>query len=360
VASQVVLLIARPGVDLDAATKSIIGTGMRTKVVAALHEAPLAAAAPELCFVEWSLPSAPDYIAEMSHLQRDLLPVVFVGSRTESAAAFAHGAMATLQRPFLPEEILGCLVGMRERRELRRLTTAAAEHDQRASAATAFEAVLRTLGQELRIPLATALANVEYLAEVAQSAVSPLSDEEQLAVTTDTLDAMQRLRAVLEGMSVLALKDNPVLDQVRLWHVAQRVIDELPGGTHLVELQGDRSIRGWGDEMTLVDVTSILVRRAIARRSAAQEPRISLHIYAHDTEARLTVREWGASGSRRRTTDDPFAAGRSGRNGGQAGLELAAARHAVVKLGGMLSYVSQKDAGCAFRVRLRLAQPAVL
>jgi signal transduction histidine kinase len=359
VADRAVLFVCRDGADLDAVGTAMLALGLRPKMIPTIEQAPLATAAPDHCFVDWSVPGAPEYVAELGKPPHDLLPVAIVGSKTESASAFAKGAVATLCRPLSPDEVLGCLQGMRERRERRRNNDAIVEHDLRASAATAFEAVLRSLGQELRNPLATALANVEYLVEVAAEAVSPLSDEEQLAVTTDTLEAMQRLRSTLEGMSVLALKDNPVVEPVRLWNVAQRVIDELPSGTPLVELQGDRSIRGWGDESTLVEVTSVLVKRAITRRIDPQGPRITLHVYAHDTEARLTVREWQSSGSRRRTTDDPFAAGRSTRSGGQAGLELASARHAVVKLGGMLSYVSQKESGCAFRLRLRLAQPAL-
>lgn len=359
VADQAVLLVCSPGVDLETASSALLAIGLRPRVVSSVEHAPLAAAAPDLCFVEWSLPRAQDYIAELSSDPHRLLPIAITTSSDESAAAFNHGATAVLRRPLSADELVGCLQGMRKRRDRLRTLEATAEHDQRASAATAFEAVLRTLGQELRTPLATALANVEYLVEVAHAAVSPLSDEEQLAVTTDTLEAMQRLRSTLEGMSVLVLRDNPVLDQVRLWNVAQRVLDDLPSGTPLVELQGDRSVRGWGDESTLVEVTSILVRRAISRRTDHGGPKIALHVYAHDTEARLTVREWNAPGNRRRTTDDPFAAGRSTRNGGQAGLQLAAARHAVVKLGGMLSYVTQKETGCAFRVRLRLAQPVV-
>ncbi len=357
VAHQTVLFVCRPGPDVDVVGRALLAVGMRPKLVPTIEQAPRAAVAPDQCFVEWSLPCAPEYIAELSKNPHELLPIAIVDSKSDSAAAFAHGAITTLAKPVSPDEVLACLQAMRERRERRSRIDAIAEHDQRASAATAFEALLRTLGQELRIPLATALANVEYLVEVAHSAVSPLSDEEQLAVTSDTLEAMQRLRAVLEGMSVLALGDTPLLEQVRLWNVAQRVIDELPSGIPLVELQGDKTIRGWGDESTLVEVTSVLVKRAISRRSDLQGARITLHVYAHDTEARLTVREWTNSSSRRRTTDDPFSTGRSTRGGGQAGLQLVAARHAVVKLGGMLSYVSQKESGCAFRVRLRLAQP---
>jgi K+-sensing histidine kinase KdpD len=351
VADQAVLCVCSADPELDKLCKRLIQIGTRPKVVSSIDQAPTAAQAPQLCLVEWSLPGAAEYIEELSRSPQDPWPVALVESTQCSARAYASGALSTISRSMLSDEAWSCLQGLRNRRARRRMQDALIEHDQRVSAAAAFEATLRTLGQELRAPLATALANTEFLTEVAQAAVSPISDEEHLALVSDSLEALQQLRATLEAMSVLLPRDPTVLEQVRLWSVAQRVIDHLPSGPPLVELQGDTELRGWGDESTLVEVTSILVKRAIERHSDTEGPRVTLHVYAHDTEARLTIRGRPTQISNRRTSDDPFKSTRSG----HGGLALAAARHAVVKMGGMLSYVPQKETGSAFRVRLRLA-----
>jgi C4-dicarboxylate-specific signal transduction histidine kinase len=202
------------------------------------------------------------------------------------------------------------------------------------------------------------LANIEYLAEVASGQDSPMTAEEHGALLADTLDAMQRLRTTLEGMSEPILRDPLVLEEVRLWTVAQRVVDALPSGARLVELKGTLAVRGWGDESKLVEVASMLVRRAIERQAGAPPPLVTIHVYAHGTEACLTIRERPLQAqSLRRTSEDPFTPMRTPTNRGHSGLLLAAARHAVVKMGGTLSFVSQKEAGCAFRLRIPLAQP---
>jgi signal transduction histidine kinase len=356
VADRAVLLLCSPGSDLDEVCRHLLDIGMRLKVGPSIAEAPSVGDAPHHCFVDWSLRGAADYIAELSRSSRDLYPVALVDSAANSAAAYASGAIGTASRPMLADEIVACVRGQCRRRERRRANDAVLGHDQRVSAATAFEATWRTLGQQLRSPLATALANVEYLVDVAQSAVSPMSDQEHLALVTDSLEALQQLRTTLEGMSALTPTDAGVTEQVRLWRVAQRVVDELPNGAPLVELQGDSLVRGWGDESKLVEVASILVKRAVELQQGAQGPGVTLHVYAHDTEARLTVR---GHIPEPRSVRNPFSPTRSGPNDAHGGLQLAAVRHAIVKMGGTLSYVSPNEAGSAFRIRLRLAHATV-
>jgi C4-dicarboxylate-specific signal transduction histidine kinase len=160
----------------------------------------------------------------------------------------------------------------------------------------------------------------------------------------------------MENVSGFVPKEPPLLNRIRLWSVAQRVIDELASGTAKVSLLGDPEVRGWGDESTLFDVTTILVRRSLERRSSSTVAKVTLHVYAHDTEARLTVHDY-SSPSSEPPAGDPFHPGLTLGRPGQSGLLLAAARHAVVRMGGALSYVPRTKAGCAFRVRLRIAQP---
>jgi signal transduction histidine kinase len=355
-ANSAVLVVCDPGRDIDDVCRALLENGVRPKVVPSLKAAAPASAAPAICFVEWSLDGAARYIAELSESASEVQAVAIVDSPRTSALAYAAGATATVIRPLLPEEVIACLHSLQLRHERQRKNDADLEHGQRVTAATACEATLRELGLELRTPLATGLANVEYLIDVAQAAVSPLSHEEHLAVMTDTLEAMQRIRATLEGMSVLIPWTPPALEPVRLFRVAQRVIDSLPKGTNLVDLEGDPQVRGFGDEALLVEVTSILVKRALDRQNESKAPPVSLHVYAHDTEARLTVRERPSRSSQRRTSEDPFSTVRDSSPDGQGGLRLAAARHAIVKMGGILNYVAHREAGSAFRIRLRLVQ----
>lgn len=356
-ADQTVLFICDAGPDLDAICMHLLSTGSRPLLVARVADAPAPSLVPRHCFVDWSLEGAPAFISELGRSPSELWPVAIVESARESALAYASGAIATVSKPMRLDEVSSCFQGLLVRRERQRTQTALLEHDQRVSAATAFDGMLRTLGQELRNPLATALANVEYLTEVDQSAISPLSEEEHLAILTDTLDAMQQLRSTLEGMSVFMPHEPARLEPVRLWHVAQRVLDDLPNGVHLVELSGDTQVRGWCDESALVQVLSTLVKRAIQRQLGAPGPQATLHVYTHDTEARLTVRELSPSEPSGKKPEDPFQPLRPRSETAHGGLQLAAARHAVVKMGGALNYFRQTRAGCAFRVRLRLAQP---
>jgi C4-dicarboxylate-specific signal transduction histidine kinase len=184
----------------------------------------------------------------------------------------------------------------------------------------------------------------------------PITDEDRNAVVQDTLASLQKIRLIIENVSGFMPKEPPLLNRFRLWSVAQRVIDELSTSPEQISLQGDPDVRGWGDETTLFDVTTTLVRRSLERRGSSANSKVSIHVYAHDTEARLTVHDFSPPSSDP-PAGDPFHPGLTLGKPGQSGLMLAAARHAVVRMGGTLSYVPRTKAGYAFRVRLRLAQP---
>jgi hypothetical protein len=182
-----------------------------------------------------------------------------------------------------------------------------------------------------------------------------MSTDEHAAVLQDTLTSLQQIRVILESVSALVPKDPPELNRIRLWAIAQRVIDELLAGSAPVSVFGDSEVRGFGDEATLVDVVRTLVRRALTRHTTASVADVAIHVYAHDTEARLTVRDRAAPSSEP-PAGDPFNPGLTLGKPGQSGLLLTAARHAIVRMGGSLSYVPKSKAGYAFRVRLRNAQ----
>lgn len=347
-----VLFVCRSSSSIEGLCAELLQHELRPSVIQSIERAPHVPLAPHHCFIDWSLPGAPDYLSALVAESSDLWPVALVQDESESSVAYASGAVSTLRQPLYTQEVLACLRGHRARRARRVIDDAVLIHDQRVTAADAFETMIRSLGQELRTPLATALANLEYLVEED----GPGSDPEQKAVLGDTLEAMQSLRSTLDGMAVLLPHEPPVLEQVRLWRVAQRVLDALPSGAQWVELRGEPGIRGWGDETILFNLITLLVRRALGRHAKAEHPIVSLHVYAHDTEARITVRERPETVAA--STEHHLTQASTTKAALQDGLQLASARHAVVKMGGLLNYIAQSKAGCAFRVRLRLAQPA--
>lgn len=348
-----VLFVCRSSARIEGICAELLKHELRPSVIQSVERAPHVPLAPHHCFIDWSLPGAPDYLSGLVADSSDIWPVALVHDEAESILAYASGAVSTIRRPLHEDEVLSCLRGHRARRARRVIDDAVLIHDQRVTAADAFETMIRSLGQELRTPLATALANLEYLVEQGTAG----SDPEQKTVLCDTLEAMQSLRVTLDGMAVLLPHEPPVLEQVRLWRVAQRVLDALPSGAQWVELRGEPGIRGWGDETILFNLVSILVRRALNRHPKTEHPPVSLHVYAHDTEARITVRERPESEAAS-SNHTRLAHASSGNAALQDGLQLASARHAVVKMGGLLNHIAHGNAGCAFRVRLRLAQPA--
>lgn len=356
---QAVLFVCLPYPEVETVCSNLLEQGIRPNLVQSVERAPAASNAPRHCLLDWSLPGIQGYLSALDGQADEMWPIVMVDNDAEAAEAYASGAVATIHKPLRPLEVLACLRVHRSRRARRVVSDASLVHAQRITAADTFESMLRTLGQELRNPLATALANVEYLVEQERTAPAPLLDPDQSALLTDTLAAMQSLRSTLEGMTLLLPRDPPVLEQVRLWRVAQRVVDTLPRGTQLVELRGEPGIRGWGHESTLADLISLLVRRALRRHPKSETPPVSMHVYAHDTEARITVRERPLPELHEQLAADPFGIPTPGGGAAQGSLQLLAARHAVVKMGGLLNYVVHDTLGYAFRVRLRRAQAAL-
>jgi K+-sensing histidine kinase KdpD len=356
VAVPTLLLLCSEGADLDNVCSHVLSSGIRPVHVPKIELAPPTESAPRHCFIELGLPGASAYLRAIAQSTERLYPVALLSSPDEAVEAYRLGAIATLTRPLIPEQVVAMLEGQRERLLLQQHSEVVVEHDRRLSTTNAFEGLLRALGQDVRNPLATALANVEFLNEVRDSRASPFTEEEYKAVVQDTLDSLQVIRQIIENVSGFMPKEPPVLNRLHLWSVAQRVIDEQSTDSKRVTLLGDPEVRGWGDETTLFDVTTTLVRRALDRRSSSDTMKVSIHVYAHDTEARLTVHDYSPPSSDP-PAGDPFHPGLTLGRPGQSGLLLAAARHAIVRMGGALSYVPRTKAGCAFRVRLRLAQP---
>jgi K+-sensing histidine kinase KdpD len=306
--------------------------------------------------LDLSLPGAISYFQAIIKSKETIFVTAIVHTRAQALDAYRWGAVATVERPLDPEMIGAILAGQRERILVQQHSEVVVEHDKRVSTTNAFEGFLRALGQDVRNPLATALANVEFLNEMRDGLGLPITDEDRNAVVQDTLASLQKIRLIIENVNGLMPKEPPLLNRLRLWSIAQRVIDEMSTSPEQISLQGDPDVRGWGDETTLFDVTTTLVRRSLDRRGSSATSKVAIHVYAHDTEARLTVHDFSPPSSDP-PAGDPFHPGLTLGKPGQSGLMLAAARHAVVRMGGTLSYVPRTKAGCAFRVRLRLAQP---
>jgi K+-sensing histidine kinase KdpD len=341
---------------LDAVCSNILACGIRPVHVPRIELCPPADVAPPHVFIEMNLTGAPSYLEAVAKRADLVFPVAILSRGEDPTEAYRCGALSTIHRPLLPGLCVDIALGQRRRLVAQQHSEVVVGHDQRVSTTNAFEGLLRAVGQDVRTPLATSLANVEYLHELLGDRDSPLSRDEQTAVLGDTLAALQQIRAVLENVSALVPKDPPELNRIRLWAVAQRVIDELPTTRSKVTLMGDAEVRGFGDEATLFEVVRTLVRRAVERHAATNPGDITLHVYAHDTEARLTVRDLAAPSSEP-PHGDPFNPGLTLGKAGQSGLLLTAARHAIVRMGGSLTYVAHSQVGSAFRVRLRIARP---
>jgi K+-sensing histidine kinase KdpD len=356
VAVPTLLLLCPPGPDLEAICSSVLNAGIRPFHVPRVELAPSTENVPRHCLLDLSLPGANSYFQAIIKSKETIFVTAIVHTREQALDAYRWGAVGTVERPLDPEMIGAILAGQRERILVQQHSEVVVEHDKRVSTTNAFEGFLRALGQDVRNPLATALANVEFLNEMRDGLGLPITAEDRNAVVQDTLASLQKIRLIIENVSGFMPKEPPLLNRLRLWSIAQRVIDELSTSPEQISLQGDPDVRGWGDETTLFDVTTTLVRRSLDRRSSSANAKVAIHVYAHDTEARLTVHDFSPPSSDP-PAGDPFHPGLTLGKPGQSGLMLAAARHAVVRMGGTLSYVPRTKAGCAFRVRLRLAQP---
>lgn len=357
VAIPTLLLFCTLGSEQDEICSQVLKAGLRPVHIPKRDLLPPPAVAPQYCLIELSLPGAQEYLAAIATSNPKCLPIAVISKDApEELLGYQLGAVATLTRPLEPGLVFAILSAQRKRAAMLEQSEVIVEHDRRVVSANAFDGLLRALGQDVRNPLAAALANVEFLSDHLKTQPSPVTGEEQEAIVEDTLSSLQQIRNVLEQVSALIPREPPELKRLHLWSVAQRVIDELPSSTAQVTLVGDSEVRGWGDEGHLVEVATTLVRRALERGSTDGTAKVSIHIYSHDSEARLTVRDPSPPSSER-PQRDPFHPGLTLPKPGQSGLLLTAARHAIARMGGALQYVPRTKSGYAFRIRLRIARP---
>jgi hypothetical protein len=114
VAVPTLLLLCAAGPDLDAVCAIVIRSGVRPVHVPRVELAPPAENAPRHCFIDLDLPGASAYLQALAK-SPDTFPVAIVSPHGDAAKAFRLGAIATLQRPLLPELVEAIITGQRQR-----------------------------------------------------------------------------------------------------------------------------------------------------------------------------------------------------------------------------------------------------
>jgi signal transduction histidine kinase len=307
-------------------------------------------------FVDVSLPGALKWLEQLGSHEHEIFPIGLIQPGAREGSALAAGATGTLRLPLEPADVLLCVNRSRSRLERNRRAKEIADRERQRIATASVEGVLATVCNELRNPLAAALANVEYLRDLGKDDTLQSSAEDAHVIVDDTFDALQRVRGIVESLATLVKNDSFEAERVVFWQVTQSVLDDLGRSAAPVTLSGDPSVRGWADEDLLRQVLSTLVRRALnAAAAGGSTPLVKLHVYATDTEARISVRDNGPSlpadllKSLLESSDDALRQSSSE-------MLLAVTHHAVVRMGGSLDYAQRHSPGSVFRIRLGLVR----
>ena len=321
-----------------------------------LKDVPIQRGAFQHIFIDLTVPGALDWLNEYGKRDEEISPIALIQRGEREGSALAAGAFATLQLPIEAADVLLCINRNRSRFERNRNLQELMDRDRRRIATTSVEGVLTTLCQDLRNPLAAALANVEYMREINTRNNEGVTSEEKRNILEDTLEALRSLRSTLESLATLVKRDVAEARRIAFWEIVQGVIDELGLDGKLVTLTGDPTVRGWADEELLRQVVSTLIRRSLSssdRNNSTQL--VQIRIYATESEARVSVRDNGPLLSAE-TIKNLFEASYAISANGRAELLLAVTHHAVVRMGGVLDYDPRQSLGSVFRIRLRLVR----
>ncbi len=348
-----VLFIAPPYPQLKKVFETLLSNNLQPVHVERLSEVPIQKGAFRHAFIDSSVPNALSWLGDYAKDKEEVFPIALIQPGEREGSALAAGACATLQLPIEPADVLLCIERNRARIERSRTSQELMDRDRRKIATTSVEGVLTTLCQELRNPLAAALANVEYLREADRHEIASDSVEEKRNILEDTLEALQRLRSTLESLATLVKREMSEARRIVFWEITQSIIDELGHDAAPVTLTGDPTVRGWADEELLRQVVSTLVRRATsASKANITAPLVQIRVYATESEARISVRDNGPSLSAK-VVRSLFETSYAIVGRGSAELLLAVTHHAVVRMGGVLDYAQRNAAGSIFRIRLR-------
>ena len=356
VACTKVLFVAPNYPELKPVFEALLSNNLRPVHVERLSDVSIQKGEFRHVFIDLSVPNALGWLGDYSKNKEEVFPIALIQRGQREGSALAAGACATLQLPIEPADVLLCIERNRARIERSRSLQELMDRDRCKIATISAEGVLTTLSQELRNPLAAALANVEYLRESDRHEPVRISVEEKQNILEDTLDALQRLRSTLESLAALVKREMSEARRVVFWEIAQAVIDELGNAAPAITLTGDPTVRGWADDELLRQVVCTLVRRAIScAHASTNAPVVQLRVYATETEARISVRDNGPS-LPAEIVRSLFEPSYPITGAGSAELLLAVTHHAVVRMGGVLDYAQRHSLGGIFRIRLRVVR----
>lgn len=336
-----VLLLCEDGPDVAPLRESLLAHGLRLIHSCNLGDGLVSPSGTRHLFIELRLAGAQPFLSELVANSDSLYPIAIVEDERSHGQASLCGAAGSITRPLSPSAVLGCIERNRTRLEQLRQRQERADRERQVITASALDRVLQTLGYELRSPLATALANVEYLSETEANTdgIAPLDGAERRVLLTDTLDSLQRLRITLDGLEALLCSRPGPRQRISVLQVVQRVVDDLPTRCRDVELACDGNLTAWGDEKTLVQIVTTLVRGALGMDTGQPKNRVTIHAYGNENEAKLTIRGVAAATVGEASPDPPSSPTirPSDTTNTTSALVFAMLHHAVVSMGGTLT-----------------------
>lgn len=351
-----VLFVTPNHIKLKEVFETLLSNNLRPVHVERLSEVPIQNDTFRHVFVDLSVPNALKWLSELGDYQREVFPIALIQRGEREGAALAAGASLTLQLPIEPADVLLCIERNRAQIDHARNLQELMDRDRRKIATSSVEGVLTTVCQELRNPLAAALANVEYLRDIGNRSLKNVGAEEKHTIVEDTLGALKRVHSTLESLTTLVKRELLEARRIVFWEIIQSVIDGLGRDAATITLTGDPTVRGWADEQLLRQVVSTLLRRAVSSAEVSTKvPAVKIRVYATETEARVSVRDNGTSMSVD-VLRDLFDASSTPSGTGRSELLLAITHHAVVRMGGVLDYAQLHSPGSVFRIRLRLVR----
>jgi len=352
-AERTIVLFCEHGPDVEQLKQQIWDQGLRLLHARDLSEIPKLSGLATHVFIELALPHAPALLAELSTNHDSVYPVAIVARDEDRGTASLHGATAALVRPLSSDEFFACLRRNQERMQRLRLRQEEADLHRQAQAASALDRVLQTLGYELRGPLTTALANIEYLTET--GGTPRLEDTDQRELLTDTLDALHRLRLTLDGLEELLCSRPAPRERLVLLRLLGQLLAEFSDAESLFELRCDAELLAWGDKNALTRVLRTLLARAVESAALSYPARVIIHAYPHRAEARITLLVEGVESEASTAPPSPPPS-RPARRAPRGPLVLALLSHAMVCMGGSLSPAPERPAQPErFRLVLRRA-----
>ena len=345
-----VLVFARPGDDLRAASSNLEGAGFTVVFVPEAAALADLAFLPRFALVETALPGALDLLRGMKGPESVMQVLALLGPDEAEGPALAAGATITLRRPLATQDLLLCLGRFRAQDELLRQSRHVFDQ-ARGMPVTILESVLATIGHEIKNPLAAALASVECLRE--PELTQRLPEDERMAAVDDVAIALRRIRDVMSAVTSLVRGTQPVLEDVTLWECAERALGALSSPNVRLELAGDHHVRGLANAPLLEQVLLNLLQNALDATAGTANPHILVRVYRAGHEARISVRDNGPGvpTAIRQRIFEPFF---TTKGEGGTGLGLVLVHHAVGRMGGTVT-LGPTQTGAVFRVRLRSA-----